>query len=245
MSTAHVDGHAAHGDPGQDGHGHGDHPAHLQHHFDNPAQQESAAKLGMWIFLATEILMFSGLFLAYFIIRSNFPEMVLHAHESLDKVLGSINTVVLITSSLTMALAVRATQLNRRIEARWHLVFTLIFALTFMVIKYFEYSSKVSHGTLPGLWFAEYVTDPATGVTMIQDAWYGGSQMFYGIYFTMTGLHGVHVIVGVGLILWLIYKNEKGVYSSAYFTPVENVGLYWHLVDLVWIFLFPLLYLVK
>lgn len=246
MSTAHIEGHAAHADDGHGhGHEHGDHPEFLQHHFDNPAQQEGAAKLGMWVFLATEILMFSGLFLAYFIIRSNYPEMVLEAHEKLDKVLGSINTVVLIASSFTMAMAVRATQVGRRMEARWHLVLTLIFALTFMVIKYFEYSSKISHGTLPGAWFNEYITDPATGVTMIQEAWYGGSQMFYGIYFTMTGLHGIHVLVGVGLILWILIKNEKGVYSPAYFTPVENVGLYWHLVDLVWIFLFPLLYLVK
>jgi len=246
MSTAHHDGHAAKGAHGHDDHGdHDAHPPHLQHHFDNPAQQESAAKLGMWVFLATEILMFSGLFLAYFIIRSNYPDMVLEAHEKLDKVLGTINTLVLITSSLTMALAVRATQLNRKIEARWHLIFTLLFALTFMVIKYFEYSSKISHGTLPGLMFNEYILDPVTGTMMIQEAWYGGSQMFYGIYFTMTGLHGVHVLVGVGLILWILLKNEKGAYSSAYYTPVENVGLYWHLVDLVWIFLFPLLYLVK
>lgn len=243
MSTAHLDGHATHG------HGdhadHGDHPEFLQHHFDNPAQQESAAKLGMWVFLATEILMFSGLFLAYFIIRSNYPEMVLEAHEKLDKILGSINTVVLITSSLTMALAVRATQLNKRSEAQIHLFFTLLFALAFMVIKYIEYSAKISHGTLPGAMFNEYITDPATGTTMIQQAWYGGSQMFYGIYFTMTGLHGIHVLVGVGLIAWIMVKNAKGTFSSAYYTPVENVGLYWHLVDLVWIFLFPLLYLVK
>lgn len=242
MSTAHLEGHAA---PGHDAHEAHDHPAHLQHHFDNPAQQEGAAKLGMWVFLATEILMFSGLFLAYFIIRSNYPEMVLHAHEKLDKILGSINTLVLITSSFTMAMAVRATQLNKRKEAQIHLLFTLLFAMTFMVIKYFEYSAKISHGTLPGLWFNEYVTDPATGETMIQQAWYGGSQMFYGIYFTMTGLHGVHVLVGVGLIAWIMVKNARGVFSSEYFTPVENVGLYWHLVDLVWIFLFPLLYLVK
>jgi cytochrome c oxidase subunit 3 len=242
MSTAHIEG-----QQGAHGHDdHGEHPAFLRHHFDNAVQQESAAKLGMWIFLATEILMFSGLFLAYFIVRSNYPDMVLHAHEKLDKVLGSINTVVLITSSLTMALAVRATQLNRRVEARWHLVATLAFAATFMVIKYIEYSAKIEHGTLPGAaLYAEHAVDLAAGVKGTIGSWYGGSQIFYGIYFTMTGLHGVHVLVGMGLILWLIIKNEKGAYSSAYFTPVENVGLYWHLVDLVWIFLFPLLYLVK
>ncbi len=242
MSTAHLEGH-------ESGHGHadhGDHPPFLRHHFDNVVQQESAAKLGMWIFLATEILMFSGLFLAYFVIRSNYPEMVLHAHEKLDKVMGSINTLVLITSSLTMALAVRASQLNRRVEARYHLIATLAFAAMFMVIKYLEYSAKFEHGTLPGAaFYGEHVVDVANGVKGTLESWYGGYQMFYGIYFTMTGLHGVHVLVGMGLILWLIIENEKGRYSSAYYTPVENVGLYWHLVDLVWIFLFPLLYLVK
>jgi len=237
MSTAHLehDGHEAHGD----------HPAHLAHHFDNPAQQEGAAKLGMWIFLATEILMFSGLFLAYFFVRSSFPEMVLEAHEKLNKVLGSINTVVLITSSLTMALGVRAAQTNSKKMARWMLLATLVFAATFMVIKYFEYSAKIEHGTLPGRFYHEHIEDLATGMQGTLDRWWGGYQLFYGIYFVMTGLHGLHVLVGMGLIVWIMVRNERGDFSSAFFTPVENVGLYWHLVDLIWIFLFPLLYLVK
>lgn len=236
MSTAHA---------GHEVQGHEDHPDFLRHHFDNPAQQEGAAKLGMWIFLATEILMFSGLFLAYFFVRSSFPEMVLEAHEKLDKVLGSVNTVVLITSSLTMALAVRAAQTNQRKQARWFLLVTLLCAATFMVVKYFEYTAKISHGTLPGNLYHEHVADLAAGVQGTLDRWYGGYQLFYGIYFTMTGLHGVHVLIGMGLIVWIMWKNEKGAFSNAYFTPVENVGLYWHLVDLIWIFLFPLLYLVK
>ncbi len=240
MSTAHIEHEAGH----RPDHG-DDHPDFLQHHFDNAAQQEGAAKLGMWIFLATEILMFSGLFLAYFVIRSNFPEMVLEAHEKLDKVMGSINTLVLITSSLTMALGVRAAQTNQKTHARWYLLATLLFAATFMVIKYIEYSAKFEHGTLPGMYYHEHVHDLAAGVQGTLERWWGGSQLFFGIYFIMTGLHGIHVLVGMGLIIWIMVKNERGVFSSAYYTPVENVGLYWHLVDLIWIFLFPLLYLVK
>ena len=225
---------------GASAHGaHGDRPSFLAHHFDNAEQQESAAKLGMWIFLATEILMFSGLFLAYFFVRSSYPEMVLEAHEHLDKIMGAINTVVLISSSLTMALAVRSAQTNQRQLTNLYLLGTLIFAATFMVIKYLEYTAKIEHGTLPTAFYAEHV---AGGV---QGPWYGGNQMVFGIYFVMTGLHGLHVLVGMGLITWMMIRNSKGEFSSRYFTPVENVGLYWHLVDLIWIFLFPLLYLVK
>jgi cytochrome c oxidase subunit 3 len=194
----------------------------------------------MWIFLATEILMFSGLFLAYFFIRSSYPEMVLHAHESLDKIMGAINTVVLISSSLTMALAVRSAQTNQRQLTNTYLLGTLAFAATFMVIKYLEYTAKIEHGTLPTAFYAQHLEDGS-----ILAPWYGGNQMFFGIYFVMTGLHGLHVVVGMGLITWMIIRNSRGEFSSRFYTPVENVGLYWHLVDLIWIFLFPLLYLVK
>ncbi|MFO0748815.1 MAG: cytochrome c oxidase subunit 3 family protein [Myxococcota bacterium] len=242
MSTvAHEAGHGA-GESHDIAH---DHPAFLAHHFDNAGQQEGAAKLGMWIFLATEILMFSGLFLAYFYVRSSFPEMVLAAHEHLDKTMGSINTLVLITSSLTMALAVRSAQTNNKRLTTIMLLATLAFAATFLVIKYLEYSAKIEHGTLPGKFYAEHVNDLVNGVHGVQEAWYGGYQLFFGIYFVMTGLHGIHVVVGMGLITWILLKNQNDKFSSAYYTPVENVGLYWHLVDLIWIFLFPLLYLVK
>ncbi len=239
MSTAApLDHHGApaHGASG----GHDDRPKFLAHHFDNAEQQESAAKLGMWIFLATEILMFSGLFLAYFFVRASYPEMVLEAHEHLDKIMGAINTVVLISSSLTMALAVRSAQTNQRQLTNLYLLGTLVFAATFMVIKYLEYSAKIEHGTLPTVFYAEHLADGT-----ILAPWYGGNQMFFGIYFVMTGLHGLHVLVGMGLITWMMIRNSKGEFSSRFFTPIENVGLYWHLVDLIWIFLFPLLYLVK
>jgi len=227
-------------------HGHDDHPVHLQHHFDNSSQQEAAAKLGMWVFLGTEILMFSGLFLAYFVLRGMYPEMVLHAHEQLNKELGAVNTVVLILSSLTMALAVRSAQTNNKERTNQLLLVTLLCAGTFMVIKYIEYSAKFEHGTLPGSFYAEHISyNLERGVEVVQKGWYGGDQLFFGIYFVMTGLHGVHVLVGMGLIIWMMKMNHDGRLHSGYFTPIENVGLYWHLVDLVWIFLFPLLYLVK
>lgn len=242
MSTAAHDGHGA----GPDDHGgHGDHPKFLAHHFDNPGQQEGAAKLGMWLFLGTEVLMFSGLFLAYFFVRSMYPDMVLRAHESLDKTLGGINTLVLITSSLTMALAVRSAQTNNRKLTNIMLLATVLFAATFMVVKYFEYTAKIEHGTLPQNMYHAHVYNLEAGVEGIQKAYYGGEQMFFSVYFAMTGLHGIHVLVGIGLILWIMARNSRGEFSSAFYTPLENVGLYWHIVDLIWIFLFPLLYLVK
>ncbi len=225
------------------GHGHDDHPDYLQHHFDNPGQQEGAAKLGMWLFLATELLMFSGLFVAYFYMRDQYPDMVLEYHEHLNKWLGSLNTLFLITSSFTMAMAVRAIQVNKpKLSARL-LLATIVLGLAFMVVKYFEYKAKIEHGLLPGNAFLETI-HTAAGEFQRQ-GWYGGPQLFFGLYFAMTGLHGVHVLVGIGLLAWVLLKTKNGRFSGNYYTPVENVGLYWHLVDLIWIFLFPLLYLVK
>lgn len=220
-------------------------PAFLQIHFDNAAQQQDAAKLGMWIFLTTEILMFSGLFLAYFFLRYEYPDMVLEAHEHLDKVMGGINTVVLLGSSLTMALAIRSLQLNKIKQAQGLLFATLAAATLFLVIKYFEYQAKFEHGTLPGPWYAEHIVDTAAGVQGSVTRWFGGANLFFGLYFVMTGIHAIHVMIGMGLITWLLVKNARGRFSADYYTPVEGVGLYWHLVDLIWIFAFPLLYLVK
>lgn len=234
MSTAVAAGH-----PAEAGHSHEAHPSYLQHHFDTPEQQEGAAKLGMWLFLATELLMFSGLFLAYFYMRSQYPDMVLEYHEHLNKWMGALNTIFLITSSFTMAMAVRAAQIGKARQSALMLLLTIAFALAFMVVKFFEYRAKIEHGLLPGDAFAEHV---AGG---IQSGWYGGPQLFFGMYFIMTGLHGLHVLIGIGLLTWIFIKTQRGAFSGNYYTPVENVGLYWHLVDLIWIFLFPLLYLVK
>jgi cytochrome c oxidase subunit 3 len=190
----------------------------------------------MWAFLATEILMFSGLFLAYFIVRMHYPDMVLAAHEHLNKTAGGINTVVLLTSSFTMALGVRAAQTNNNKALERNLLLTIGCAAIFMIVKYFEYTAKIEHGLLPGHWFSAL----EHGYHLPKYA-----RVFYGVYFTMTGLHGVHVLVGIGVLSWIYIRARRREFSSENYVAVENAGLYWHIVDLVWIFLFPLLYLVK
>lgn len=211
------------------------HAPHLQHHFATAAQQKDAAKFGMWIFLATEVLFFGGLFMAYAAFRYFYPETFLAAHEYLSTPLGATNTVVLITSSLTMALAVRAAQLGNRQQLLLFLALTFLFACAFLGIKYVEYSHKFHDGLLPGQFYS-----PAPGIHIE-----GLPHVFFGLYFVMTGLHGVHVVAGMIVIAWVFIRSAQRRYSAQYYTPVENVGLYWHLVDVIWIFLFPLLYLVK
>jgi cytochrome c oxidase subunit 3 len=208
------------------------HPAHLQHHFVDSEQQSDAAKLGMWVFLLTEVLLFGGLFCFYAIYRSWYPEMFVNAHQHLNVLLGGTNTIVLITSSVTMALAIRSMQLGRQREAMWNLVATLSLAAMFLVIKYFEYAHKIHLGQLPG----KYYTFAGIEGT--------NPHVFFSVYFLMTGLHGLHVIGGMGVITWMIRRTRRGDFSAAYYTPLELTGLYWHLVDLIWIFLFPLLYLI-
>ena len=208
------------------------HPDFLQHHFSDAEQQSESAKLGMWLFLLTEILLFGGLFVFYAIYRSWNPDMFHNAHLVLDVSMGTINTIVLITSSVTMALAIRSMQLNRKFQTIWYLLTTLILAGTFMVIKYFEYSHKIHLGQLPGKF---YTFSGIEGTN---------PHVFFSAYFLMTGLHGIHVFAGMCVITWLIFKTKANKFSSQYYTPIEMTGLYWHLVDLIWIFLFPLFYLI-
>ena len=307
---------------------------HLQHHFDTAEQQFDAGKLGIWLFLATEILLFGGLFCAYAIYRAIHPEIFVYAHQFLDKVLGGTNTVILLCSSLTMAWAVRASQLGQRRLLIALLALTLLGGFGFMGIKFVEYKSKWEHGLLPGTHFAPHeegeaeappaavatpaaMTTAAEGAmpatpaptpaaaaapapapaatattatatpaaataavapasaasatdvkTTIKPAAQGprgtvtpsqaadrirlshakrpnNVQIFFGIYFLMTGLHGLHVLAGMVAITWILIRSIKGHFGPEYFTPVDFVGLYWHLVDLIWIFLFPLLYLIS
>ena len=208
------------------------HATHLRHHFSDSEQQAESAKLGMWIFILTEILMFGGLFCAYSIYRAWNPTMFYNAHLALDRTLGTINTLVLITSSLTMALAIRSLQLNKKTGAILNLCATLALAGTFLVIKYFEYAHKFHLGQLPGKYYH---------YTGIQG---DNPHIFFGVYFLMTGLHGIHVMVGMGVITWLLIRTIRNHFSAEYYTPVEMTGLYWHLVDIIWIFLFPLFYLI-
>ncbi len=327
-----------------------EHSPYLQHHFDTPEQQFESGKLGMWLFLATEILLFGGLFCAYAVYRSNHPEIFIYAHKYLDIPLGGINTAVLIFSSLTMAWAVRASQLGQQKQLITLLAVTLFCGFIFLGIKYVEYEHKWKDGLLWGTRYdpqhheetyeeqpshpqdeeamaatvneatgnlktssqpehnnisAEDQTHAATNSQTIasstpssatptaatqdvssdqnlssgtesvttstevrsqftsaaigpsglaqesadQDSHTfeeepGNVHIFFGIYFTMTGLHAIHVIVGMICIAWILFRSIKGHFGPQYYTPVDFVGLYWHLVDLIWIYLFPLLYLI-
>ena len=267
------------------------HAPGVAHHFESAEQQRESGKLGMWIFLVTEILLFGGLFVAYAVYRSNHPEIFIYAHRYLDKVLGGINTVVLICSSLTMAWAVRAAQLGQKKLLVWLLAVTLGFGGCFLGIKGVEYEHKWKEGLLWGKRFnpqahpvaGEHGAPPVAAeknsvppIALLAPAPADRSaippaaigprgladdaaahlarehaperpenvHIFFGIYFAMTGLHGLHVIAGMSLIAWILRRAVRGDFGPEYNTPVDLVGLYWHLVDLIWIFLFPLLYLI-
>lgn len=268
--------------------------SNVPHHFDSARQHYESNILGMWIFLVTEIMMFGGLFCGYAVYRAKHPEIFIYAHQFLDTRLGGLNTVVLITSSLTMAWAVRSAQLGRRRELVLCLALTFLLGGCFLGVKYVEYSQKWRHGMLWGQKFqphgepgmalnaqpssntvntpvaAPSVTAAATSaapaeatagfpapglapqglavpapetVELMQRP--KNVHLFFGIYFAMTGLHALHILIGMGLMLWLLVLSAKGRFSAGYFIPVDQVGLYWHLVDLIWIFLFPLLYLIR
>ncbi|HID76367.1 MAG TPA: cytochrome c oxidase subunit 3 family protein [Planctomycetaceae bacterium] len=235
-------------DPGSQASGQQAHPAFLAHHFQSTAQQFHAGKLGMWIFLVTEILLFGGLFCAYAVYRANHPEIFVYAHRYLDKTLGAVNTAVLILSSLTMAWGVHCAQRDQRRGLILCLGLTLLCASVFLGIKYVEYRHKWKEGLL---WASRYrpVAEAGHGA--------GGQEptgtvpegprnvgIFFSIYFLMTGLHAVHVLAGMGAITWVMARAARRHFGSHYFGPVDYVGLYWHLVDMIWIYLFPLLYLI-
>ena len=212
------------------------HPPHLQHHFVSSAQQFDAAKLGMWLFLVTEILLFSGMFVSYVVFRSLHPEVFAHASTLLDWRLGGLNTIILLFSSLTVAMAIRSIQLD---DKKWlvrYLLITLACALIFLVVKYFEYADKFSHGIFAGTAFNPIGEYAAFNVPY--------ASQFFSIYFVMTGVHAIHIFIGIGILSRMTYRAIKGHFNREWYTPVEMAGLYWHLVALIWIFLFPLLYLV-
>ncbi len=206
----------------------------LAHQFDDLEQQREASTLGMWAFLVTEIMFFGGLFLGYSVYRFNYPEAFAEGSHHLDVTLGSINTAVLIGSSLTMALAVRGAQLGRRNTAVGSLLLTVLLGCVFLGIKAVEYGHKFEEQLVPGTSFGYSSTqvDP------------GQLELFFSFYFAMTGLHAFHMIIGIAILLVLVWKTWKGRFTPTYYAPVEMTGLYWHFVDIVWIFLFPLLYLI-
>lgn len=215
---------------------HTEHAAHepfQQHHFRDMTQQFEASKIGMWLFLVTEILMFGGLFVGYGIMHGRHPEAFMAAHHHLDRNLGAMNTIVLLVSSFTMVLGVWAAQKGDRKKLIAFLTMTLLLAGVFLVVKYFEYSHKFHDGLLPGAFYSHQ------GDTV------PGQFLFFSFYFMMTGLHGIHVVLGMVVIAWLIRRAIRGDFHANYYGPVDMVGLYWHLVDLIWIYLFPLMYLIS
>ena len=224
MSDSQAHGHDAHVIPG----------THhiIPHHFVSAEAEFEASKFGMWIFLVTEVLLFGGLFVAYCIFRGLYPETFHEAHLQLNKTMGATNTVVLLFSSLTMALGVAYAQRNERKKSASMLVLTLICGATFMVIKYFEWTHKFHEGIFTaGYYKFDGIKAASPG-------------LFFSIYFMMTGLHGIHVLIGMSIITWVLIRTRRNDFNAQYYTPVELTGLYWHLVDLIWIFLFPLFYLI-
>ena len=227
--------------PATEAHDH-HHPPHLQHHFVTSDQQFDASKMGMWLFLITEILLFSGMFVAYTVYRVWHPETFVGVSELLDWRMGFTNTLVLLASSFTVALSIHFIQKNDKRGLIINLAITLLCAGIFMVIKYFEYTGKIAHGIVLGENFAPEGMSGAVDYGAAATVPY--AQQFFSIYYIMTGIHGFHVLVGMGIFIWLLIRAVKGHFSSEYYTPVELSGLYWHLVDIIWIFLFPLLYLI-
>ena len=201
------------------------------HQFDSAEHQHGASQLGMWVFIAQEILFFGGLFLTYTVYRHAYPQAFMQASHHLDVALGCFNTAVLIGSSLTMALAVHGAQLGRRWTQVIFLILTIVLGSIFLGVKAVEYGHKFHEHLVPGPSF-------------VFDGDSSHAQIFFSLYFVMTGLHALHMVIGIAILAVLVWQAWRGAYTPAYYSPVELTGLYWHFVDIVWIFLFPLLYLV-
>ena len=285
MSSTEAPPAPAHADPHE--HAHGDPEEHLAHHFDTSGQQFDAGKLGIWVFLVTEVLFFSGLFCFYALWRKNHPEIYLYAHHHLDTFWGAVNTGVLLFSSLTAAWAVRCAQLGKQKGLILMIVLTLLCAFGFMGVKTIEYGGKFGHGIGPGKFYnphPEHVVITANNYTeylghageiaeerirerenlapdaeIDHDAIVAESivvieehepepetvRTFFSIYFCMTGLHGIHVLAGIFVFIWILMRARRGDFGPKFYGPVDFTALYWHLVDLIWIYLFPLLYLIN
>ena len=205
--------------------------SHVAHQFEDAGQQFQASVFGMWAFLVTEIMFFGGVFTAYVVYRSRYEEAFAHGSRHLDVTLGAINTAVLIGSSFTMVMAVHAAQTGRVRRISSALLATITLGSVFLVIKGLEYHHKFVEGLVPGPLWTYTAPDAAK------------QELFLSLYFGMTGLHALHMIIGIGVLAYLAYRASRGAYDAHYYNPIECAGLYWHFVDIVWIFLFPLLYL--
>ena len=212
----------------------------LQHHFADMEQQQETSTFGMWMFLLTEIMFFGGLFTAYLVYRSSYYAAFVEGSQKMNIWLGATNTAVLICSSLTMALGVRAAQTGHKKLMVILLLITIVFGLGFLGIKGVEYHEHWTNHEFPGPNF--HFETGVPGQAPIDPV---HTEIYFSLYWAMTGLHALHMVIGVGLVSWIVIVGLRGAFSPSYFTPVEIVGLYWHFVDLVWIYLFPLLYLIS
>lgn len=199
--------------------------------FADADQQSEAAHLGMWTFLATEVLFFGGLFLAYLVYRHFYFKAFAAGSKRTDVLFGTVNSIILLTSSLTMALAVHSAKENYRHKIPRWLGLTIFLGISFLVVKGFEYREDIAHHLVPGAHFTAELPAQA--------------QLFFWLYWTMTGLHAIHVTVGLGILAMMMRLARRGKFSSGYQTPLTLAGLYWHFVDIVWLYLFPLLYLIQ
>lgn len=227
-------------------HGHADHA----HHFESAQHEYDTSKQGIWLFLATEVLMFGGLFVGYAIFHHIYPEVFKLGAQFTDWRLGAANTVVLLCSSLTMALGIYYVQTGKKSKAMMNLALTVAFGLIFMLIKYFEYTHKFHLGLKPGSWYHGDVAHMleevhAKGYMITAAEIPKNIALYFSFYYMMTGLHAIHIMIGISLILWSMFRLNRGDFSPKHYTFLEGTGLFWHLIDLVWIYLFPLLYLVS
>jgi cytochrome c oxidase subunit III len=223
-------------------------PQH-RHHFETEEQQREAGTFGMWLFLLTEIMFFGGMFFAYLLYRNWYNDAFVAASNQLSIPLGATNTAVLIGSGFFMALGVWAAEVRKKGLLVLFLLLTTLLGMVFLGVKYVEYHEKWEKHHIPGEHFdiSEFVNPQAYGLKekplapdMAQK-----TQVFFSLYFAMTGMHALHMIIGIGLLVWLTFRSQRGDFSSGYVAPIENFGLYWHFVDIVWLFLFPLLYLIN
>lgn len=209
----------------------------VAHHFEDYEQQTESAMLGMWLFLAQEIMFFGGLFASYMVYRMKYPDAWATGSNQLQLGWGTFNTVVLLLSSVTMASSVWCAQKGKNKELFWGLVATLVLGCAFLGVKYIEYSAKFEHNLFPGPNFFFH------GDGVVGSPTQGQLELFFVLYFIMTGMHALHMIIGVALLVWLLILTKRGYFNPRRYMKVELFGFYWHFVDIVWVFLFPLLYL--
>ncbi|MEZ2348058.1 cytochrome c oxidase subunit 3 family protein [Terriglobus sp. RCC_193] len=225
-----------------------EHPFYQKHHFETAEQQREAASFGMWLFLLTEIMFFGGLFFAYLLYRNWYYEAFVSASNSLNMPLGLINTIVLISSSFTMAMGVWSAEIRNKKYLQISLIATIVLGFVFLGIKTVEYHDKFVEHHVPGASFdiKDFVNPPKDSLEKpLTVDMANKTQIYFSLYFAMTGVHALHMIIGIAILFVLLWKARTGLYTTGYVQPIENFGLYWHFVDIVWIFLFPFLYLIN